>query len=53
MLGLLKKHAYPIGIDIEDDSLKLVQLGRNGKGATLIAGNSRNKPKDVKPGSTE
>jgi Tfp pilus assembly PilM family ATPase len=53
MLGLLKKHAYPIGIDIEDDSLKLVQLGRNGKGATLIAGNNRNRPEDVKPGSTD
>ena len=53
MLGLLKKHVYPIGIDIEDDGLKLVQLGDNGKGTSLIASNRRNRPEDVKPGSSD
>jgi Tfp pilus assembly PilM family ATPase len=52
MFGLSKNHAYSIGIDIGDDGLKLVQLGDNGKGISLIAGNSENLPKDIKPGSS-
>lgn len=51
MFRLLKKHAYSIGVDIGDDGLKLVQLGDNGKGISLIAGSSENLPKDLKPGS--
>lgn len=51
MFRLLKKHAYSIGVDIGDDCLKLVQLGDNGKGISLIAGSSENLPEDVKPGS--
>ena len=66
MFGFWKNHAYsrvpilqlaakwrPIGVDIGDDSLKLVQLGNNGNGMTLIAGGSENRPDDVKPGSGE
>ena len=51
MFRMLKKHAYSIGVDIGDDCLKLVQLGDNGKGISLIAGSSENLPKDLKPGS--
>ena len=51
MFRMLKKHAYSIGVDIGDDGLKLVQLGDNGKGISLIAGSSENLPKDLKPGS--
>jgi len=55
MFKFLKNHAYSIGIDIGDDSLKIVQLGDNddGKGISLIAGSSENLPKDVKPGSSK
>jgi len=51
MFGLFKNRAYSIGVDIGDDGLKLVQLGDNGKGVSLIAGSSENLPKGVKPGS--
>jgi len=51
MFRFLKKHAYSIGVDIGDDGLKLVQLGDNGKGISLIAGSSANLPKAVKSGS--
>ena len=51
MFRLLKNHAYSIGVDIGDDCLKLVQLGDNGKGISLIAGSSENMPEDLKPGS--
>jgi len=51
MFGLLKNRVYLIGVDIGDDGLRLVQLGDNGKGASLIAGSSENLPKDVKSGS--
>jgi len=64
MFGFWKNHAYsrvpilqltakwyPIGVDIGDDSLKLVQLGNDGNGMTLIACGNENRPDDVKPGS--
>ncbi len=52
MFGLLKKHAYSIGIDICNDSLRLVQLENNGKGIHLIAGSSEKPPDDMKSGSS-
>jgi len=51
MFRFLKNHIYPIGMDIGYDSLKLVQLGNNGKGISLIAGGSKNRPAHVEPGS--
>jgi type IV pilus assembly protein PilM len=48
-----KNHVYSIGVDMGDDTLKLVQLGANGKSVNLMAGGSKNRPKDVKPGSSE
>ena len=51
MFGLLKKQAYPIGIDISDDSVKLVQLANNGKGLSLIGGISDIRPQDIQADS--
>ena len=39
----------PIGLELEDDMLKLVQLQNNGKGIRLIAGGSDKRPENVKP----
>jgi len=50
MFGLLKKLSYPIGIDISDDSLKIVQLENKGRGAGLIAGYSDSCPEDIQAG---
>lgn len=52
MFGLLKKHTYSIGVDICDDSLRLVQLGNNGKGLQLIAGSTEPTPDDIEFGSS-
>jgi Tfp pilus assembly PilM family ATPase len=41
----------PIGIDIGDDTVKMVQLSNNGKGVSLIAGGSKAQPENVKPGT--
>ncbi len=52
MFGLLKKQAYPIGIDISDDNVKLVQLANNGRGVSLVAGISDNRPHDIQADSS-
>ncbi len=44
---------YPIGVDMRDDALTVVQLGNNGKGINLIAGDSKNRPENVEPGSSD
>ena len=41
----------PIGVDMGDDAVKLVQLEDRGRGVSLIAGGSENQPADVKSGS--
>ena len=51
MFEFLKSRVYPIGIDIGDDALRLVQLGSNGSGVILVAGGNENRPVDLKPGS--
>ena len=53
MFWFLNNRAYSIGVDIGDDTLKLVQLGSNGGGISLIAGGSESRPADVKPGSSD
>ena len=50
MFGLLKKLAYPIGIDISDDSLKIVQLENKGRSVGLIEGFSESRPEDIQAG---
>jgi Tfp pilus assembly PilM family ATPase len=51
MFSFLKNCTYPIGVDTGGDSLKLAQLGNNGRGINLIASGSENRPADVKLGS--
>jgi len=51
MFWLSNNHAYPIGVDMGDDGVKLVQLCNNGKGVNLIASGSENRPAEVKAGS--
>jgi len=51
MFGLLKNRTYPIGVDMGDDALKLVQLEDNGRGISLVAVGSEDRPADVKAGS--
>ncbi len=53
MFGLTKNHTYSIGVDISDDNLKIVQLGNNGNGISLIDGGIETLPENVKPGSGE
>jgi Tfp pilus assembly PilM family ATPase len=50
MFGLLKKLSYPIGIDISDDSLKIVQLENKGRSVGLLAGFSESRPEDIQAG---
>ncbi len=52
MFGLKKNHTCPIGIDLGHGSLKLAQLGSNPTGTSLLAGNSKSTPDDMKPGSS-
>jgi len=50
VLRLAGKH-YPIGVDVSDDAIKLVQLENKDKGISLVAGGSEDRPDDVTPGS--
>ncbi len=43
----------PIGVDMGDDSLKIVQLRETREGISLIAGGSENRPADVRAGSAD
>ena len=49
MLGLLKNQTYVIGVDVGNDSLKLAQLGSNGQGTSVIAGNRKQRPAEIEP----
>ena len=52
MFGLKKNRTCPIGVDLGHSSLKLAQLGSNPTGTSLLAGNSKSTPEDMKPGSS-
>lgn len=51
MVWFWKNRANAIGVDLNGDSLKLVQLANNGKGVNLVAGRIANRPENVQPGS--
>ena len=51
MLWFLGNGACAIGVDLSNDSLKMVQLANSGKGIRLIAGRNENRPESVQPGS--
>lgn len=53
MFGILRRQICPIGIDVGDDRIELVQLENNGKGLTLLAGVTRNRPADTTAGSSK
>ncbi|MHC4413002.1 MAG: pilus assembly protein PilM [Planctomycetota bacterium] len=53
MIWFPKKRPYPIGVDMGEDSLRLVQLGKNGKSINVVAGGSENCPADIKYGSAD
>jgi len=53
MFGILKRQIYPIGIDVGDDRIELVQLENNGRGLTLLAGAARERPGDTTTGSSK
>jgi Tfp pilus assembly PilM family ATPase len=50
LLGCVAKWS-PIGVDIGDDAVKMVQLSNNAKTVSLIAAGSKNQPENVKGGS--
>ena len=51
MLGFSKARPYSIGVNVGNDCLRLVQLAGNGQGLKLVAGRSKDRPDDVRPGS--
>ena len=53
MFSFLKKRIYPIGVDINDDVITMVQLANNGKGFSLLAGGTKHRRQDVIPRSSD
>jgi len=51
MFEFLKNHTYPIGVDMGDDTIKLVQLETSANGVVLIAAGSEKRPEDIPAGS--
>jgi Tfp pilus assembly PilM family ATPase len=51
MFGFLKNRAYPIGVDITDDSLRMAQLKEGNKSLVLLSGGSQSCPPDTLPGT--
>jgi len=52
MFGFTKNRTCPVGVDLGQRGLKLAQLGNNGYGTSLFAGNSKSAPDDLQPGSS-
>ena len=51
MVRFLRNRTYPIGVDMGNDYVKMVQLGQRENGLTLLSGGSEIRPKSVEPGS--
>ncbi len=52
MFGFFKKdHVYPIGVDMGEDDIRLVQLANGQESVSLIAGRSETRPSDIEAGS--
>ncbi|NIP22285.1 MAG: pilus assembly protein PilM [Phycisphaerae bacterium] len=43
----------PVGVNMGDDALTMAQLADNGKGITLVAGDYKSLPPDIKAGSVD
>jgi len=52
MLEFFGNHARPIGVDMGDDALTLVQMAGDKDAVRLLAADSIEYPSDIKPGST-
>jgi len=54
MLCFSKDRPCSIGVDMGDDIVKIVQVANsNDNGVRLISGGSKNRPKDIEPGSSD
>lgn len=51
MFDSFRKHTYPIGIDIGDEGLKVVQLSMKQKAIALVSADRREQPQDIKKDS--
>ena len=52
MLGILKKRAFPIGVDLSSSYLKMAQIGYDGKRLSLRGLKFAPRPDDVEPGTS-
>jgi len=52
MFAFFKNTTHNIGVDLGNDSIKLVQLRSNGKTMALVAGRFEQRPQDIEPGSS-
>ncbi len=53
MFGFLENQTYPIGVDMDDDTLRIAQLRANGKGLSLVGAGSEKLFAHIKPGSRD
>lgn len=53
MFDFLKNRAYPIGVDITDDGLRMAQLSEGGESLVLLSGGSKSCPPDILPGTAQ
>jgi len=53
MFEFLKKQAYSIGVDMQDDNLCLIQLAQQSKETILLAGSSESRPGYIEPGTVQ
>jgi hypothetical protein len=53
MFSFSKNRPFPIGVDMGDDALKLIQLGTNGDNLKLVCGGRKNLPGNMDYGSKE
>lgn len=51
MLDFLKKHIYPVGVDLSSTHLKLAQLAYDGKGIYLHSAGYERMPESIEPGT--
>ena len=49
MFGFLKNNVNPIGLDIEEDIVKVAQLKDEAQGVALVAGGSEVRPENIEP----
>ena len=53
MIWSLEKKTYPIGVDMDTDMLKMVQLQNKPGGVGVVASGCKTRPENIAPGSAE